>query len=190
MKKLIYLVLFAFIASSAFVACDDDETTPSPFKKVKLGAQDNASIGGFYSLSKQKVYTLEQAFADQVSIDLICFYEVYNDNFTSIASPGANIRDVFTGDYDFAKWDTTKTTYLYQVENTALTVTQFAALTEDNNMIETLYNEDEARKKAKDLQVNDIYSFKTEDNQYGLFRVLSVVTDSIGSVEIEYILKK
>jgi len=94
MKKLIYFVLFAFIASSAFVACDDDES--SPFKTIKLGAQDNTTVGGFYSFSKQKVYTLEQAFADQVSIDLICFYELHNDNFTSIASPGANIRDIFT----------------------------------------------------------------------------------------------
>lgn len=136
------------------------------------------------------MYTLEQAFADQVSIDLICFYELYNDNLTSIASPGANIRDVFTGDYDFANWDTTKTTYLYQLADTVFNVTLFAALTENDAIIETLYNADEARRKAKNLQVNDIYSFKTEDNQYGLFRVVSVVPDSIGSVEIEYILKK
>ncbi|HRW63265.1 MAG TPA: hypothetical protein P5132_07235 [Bacteroidales bacterium] len=184
-----YLLLFAFIASSTFVACDDD-STPSPFKRVKLGAQDNTTVGGFYSFSKQKVYTLEQAFADQVSIDLICFYEVYKDNFTTIASPGATIRDIFAGDYDFTNWDTTKTTYLYQLTDSVFSITQFASLTENDATIQSLYNDDEANRKAKDLHVNDIYSFKTEDNQYGIFRVVSVVPDSIGSVEIEYIIKK
>jgi hypothetical protein len=50
MKKLIYLFLFAFIATTAFVACDDDDESSTPFKTVTLGAQDNTTIGGFYSI--------------------------------------------------------------------------------------------------------------------------------------------
>ncbi|HAN17368.1 MAG: hypothetical protein A2X13_00795 [Bacteroidetes bacterium GWC2_33_15] len=185
MKKLTYLLLFAFIASSVFIACDDEEETVSPFHTVKLGAQDNTSIGGFYSINDKKVYTQDVAATKQETIDFLCFYEEGND--ISLASPGANITDIFTGTTSPETWTTTDTTWFYQTE---LTTVQFDALTEDDELIVTSYNADEARRKAKLLTVGNIYAFKTQDAYYGLFKVTEVVPDSIGSVEFTYIIKK
>jgi len=77
MKKLIYLFLITFIASTTFLACDDDDDSPTPFKTVSLGAQNNTTIGGFYSIVNDQVYTLEDAFANQELIDFLCFYELH-----------------------------------------------------------------------------------------------------------------
>ncbi|MEE4196771.1 MAG: hypothetical protein V2I54_03940 [Bacteroidales bacterium] len=192
MKKLIYLFLFVFVASTAFVACDDDDDSSTPFKTVTLGAQDNTAIGGFYSITNHNVYTLEEAFENQETIDFLCFYELTEThaNYTTIASPGANIKEIFVGDYDFENWDTTKTTYLYQLEETVFTPEQFDALTETDAIIESLYDAENAKRKAKDLQVDDLYAFQTEDGTYGIFKVTAVTSGEDGSVEFKYIIKK
>jgi len=187
MKKLIYLFLFAFITSTAFVACDDDETT-SPFKTVILGAQSNTDIDGFYSINNEKTYSMEEAKQNQTTIDLLCFYEEGKNDIT-ISSPGANITDIFTGDFTPETWETTDTTYFYKVES-GLTAVAFAALTESSDLIQTLYNADEARRKAKLLEAGDFYAFQTEDEYYGLLKVVSVTQGETGSVEFEYIIKK
>lgn len=190
MKKLIYLFLFAFIASSAFVSCDDDEDKiESPFKTVILGAQSNTVIDGFYSINEEKTYTMDEAFANQATIDLLCFYEE-GKNDISISSPGANITEIFTGDNNPENWTVTDTTYFYQLESTVFTATQFDALSEDDAIIETLFDAEEAKRKAKLLQVDDIYAFQTEDNYYGILKVISVIQGETGSVEFEYIIKK
>lgn len=192
MKKFIYLFLFTFITSTAFLACDNDDDTSTPFKTVTLGAQDNTTIGGFYSITNNKIYTLEKAFENQETIDFLCFYELTetHQNYTTIASPGANIKEIFAGDYDFENWDTTKTTYLYQLVESEFTPEQFDALTETDAIIESLYDEENAKRKAKDLQVDDIYAFKTEDGSFGIFKVTSVTPGEDGSVEFKYIIKK
>lgn len=189
MKKLIYLFLFAFIASTAFVACDnDDDKEVSPFRTVVLGAQENTSIDGFYSINDKKTYSLNEAATKQETIDLLCFYEEGRNNI-AISSPGSGINDIFTGANAPENWTTTDTTYFYQLDST-FTVDQFDALSEKDAVIETLYNADEARRKAKLLKVDDIYVFQTEDNYYGIFKVVEVVQGATGSVEIEYIIKK
>jgi len=185
MKKLSYLLLFAFIASTLFISCDEDEAEKSPFVKVKIGAQDNTTIGSFYSINDNKVYTQDQAATKQEKIDFLCFFEEGND--ISLASPGANITDIFTGATSPETWTTTDTTWFYQTE---LTTVQFDALTEDDELILTSYNADEARRKAKLLTVDEIYAFKTQDAYYGLLKVTEVAQDSIGYVKFTYILKK
>jgi hypothetical protein len=189
MKKLIYLFLFAFIASATFVSCDDDEDKiESPFKTVILGAQSNTVIDGFYSINEEKTYTMDEAFANQATIDLLCFYEE-GRNDISLSSPGANITDIFTGDNNPENWTVTDTTYFYQLDSTFTSI-QFAALSEDDAIIETLFNAEEGKRKAKLLQVDDSYAFQTEDNYYGILRVISVTQGETGSVEFEYIIKK
>jgi len=190
MKKLIYLFLFAAIASTTFVSCDDDDDKKeSPFKTVVLGAQENTTIDGFYSFNEEKTYTMDEAAANQATIDLLCFYEEGKNNI-SLSSPGANITDIFTGDNAPENWTVQDTTYFFQLEATTFTVAQFDALSANDVIIETLFNSEEGRRKAKLLEVDDIYSFQTEDNYYGLLKVTEVVQGTNGSVEFQYILKK
>lgn len=185
MKKLIYLLLVAFIATATFVSCEDEEETKSPFVTVQLGAQDNTTYGGFYSIIENKVYTQDVAFTKQDRIDFLCFYEEGND--IALASPGANITGIFTGSTSPENWTVTDTTWYNQTD---LTPVQFDALTATDELIVSSYSEVDARRKAKYLAVNDIYAFKTQDAKYGLFKVTEVGPDSIGYVKFTYIIKK
>jgi len=188
-------MLFAFIATSVFVSCDEEETEKSPFTKVKMGAQSNTTVGAFYSTGTKKVYTQAQAFTNQDTIDFICFYEhdEINDriNDITLASPGANITGIYTGD-DAPTAYTTKNLTKFQLPNPAMTVAQFDQLEETDAIIETSFDNTvlSGNKKAKLLLVNDIYAFKTHNNQYGLLKVTEVVQGAGGYVKFEYIIKK
>lgn len=189
-------MLFAFIATTAFVSCDEEETTdPSPFTKVKMGAQSNTTVGAFYSIGKDKVYTQAQAFEVQDTIDFLCFYEhdTINDriNDMTLSSPGANITGIFTGETSPDTW-TTKNLTKFQLPNPAMTVDQFDQLEETDAIIETSFDNTvlSGNKKAKLLLVDDIYAFKTHNNQYGLLKVTEVVQGADGFIKFEYIIKK
>jgi len=189
MKKLIYLLAIVFMASSVFVSCDDDDDSSSPFKTVTLGAQSNTEIDGFYSMSEDKTYALAEAAQNQSKIDLLCFYEEGKNDIT-LSSPGANITDIFTGDNDPVDWEVKDTTWFHQVDDALLTVAAFDALTESDVIIETLFDAENKKRKAKLLQPGDIYAFQNEADEYGLFKVVSVTQGETGSVEFTYILKK
>ena len=189
MKKLIYLFLFAFVTSIAFVGCDDEDDSSSPFKTVMLGAQDNETIDGFYSINLDKTYTLDEAASDKANIDLLCYYDAAK-NLMTLASPGANLDGVFTGTNDPEAWNVADTTFFHQVDASLLTVAQFDLLIADSELIEPLFDTENAKRKAKELSVNDIYAFQTEDSKIGLFKVVSVTAGNDGFVEFTYILKE
>ncbi len=170
-----------------FQACDDEEETPE-VKKVNLGAQGNTGIGGFYSVSENKVYTMDNAFNHQGAIDIFCFFEAKKAaNNIAVASPGTGVDGIFTGSTAPENWTTQNTTFFCA---TTLTVAQFDALEETDQLIVSSFVEDNAYRKAKDLKVDDIYSFKTAAGTYGLFKVTAVVQGSTGSVTFEVKVKK
>ncbi len=208
MKRLVYLILFAFVASLVFVACNDEEvptyiltlaaspensglTTGSGeyevgeivtinatanenytfynwtigdtelskeasfnytiikenvaitanFKKqytVKIGAQSNTTIGAFYSISTNKVYTQAQAFEIQNSIDFLCFYEP-GKNELALSSPGARIKDIYTGENAPTEW-TTQNFTKFQAPKSTITVAQFDQLNETDALIEESFD--------------------------------------------------
>ncbi|MGE0088349.1 MAG: hypothetical protein AB7S50_02610 [Bacteroidales bacterium] len=197
MKKTIYLLLFAFIATTTFVSCEDEEETKSPFITVKMGAQSNTTIGAFYSIEMNSVYNQAVAFTKQDTIDFLCFYEhdEINDriNDMTLASPGANITDIFVDDITTSPdvW-TTKNLTKFQEPNPAMTVAQFDLLKETDAIIETSFDNTvlSGNKKAKLLAVNDIYAFKTHNNQYGLLKVTEVLEGNDGYIKFVYIIKK
>jgi len=154
-----------------------------------LGAQDSETPG-FLSISTGEVYPLEDAYENQDLIDIFCFYEVGND--IALAGPNSNITGIFSNEEDAdpmdpANWDTKNETRFFEV--TTLTVEQFDALANGDESIQSYYNEDEGRRKAKMLAVDDIYAFKTAEETYGLLKVTAVVDGSAGSVTFEYKIK-
>lgn len=186
MKKAFYFLLLALSASFLIYSCDNGDDTPV-VKKVMIGAQDNTTTGGFYSVSENKVYTMDEAYQKQGVIDIFCFYEAANGNNISIASPGSNITGIFTGSNSVENWTTQNTTHFTK---TTLTVEQFDALAETDQLIVTSFDTANNFRKAKDLKIDDIYSFQVEAGTYGLFKVTDVVQDSIGSVSFEVKVKK
>jgi hypothetical protein len=181
------IVAIAFMFAIGFAGCEKDENDPADNKNIaKLGAQANTAIGGFLSISEKKVYTIDQAAQNQEKIDILCFFEVGND--IAIASPGANITDIFGGgDTDPVNWTVQNETRYSQLET--LTQEEFDALKDGDAAIEALYNIDSNYRKAKLLSVDDVYAFKTANGTYGVLWVTDVTIGEEGYIEFEYKIK-
>lgn len=198
------LLLVALAAIFVMGSCSKDDNEPSKLI-VKLGAQSNTTIGAFYSISENKVYTQDEALLNQGKIDLLCFYEHTDTrvNDMTISSPGANITGIFTddnGDEYFTSWTTknlstiTPTSLSSSVsplpDNTpTITTETFDQIKQGDAIIETYFNSTltSSNKKAKVLAVGDIYAFKTQDGTYGLFKVteISDPQDANGWIKFE-----
>jgi len=155
--------------------CEKEKEDPS----VTLGAQANATVPGFYSVSLDKTYTMSQAADNTGVIDILCFYEAETGNNIALASPGSGITGIFTGDDMPDNWGIKNTTYFFQ---TTLTGTQFEAVQDGDVLIETSFDTDNARRKAKDVQVGQVWAFKTQNGTYGLLLATAVTQGTSGTV--------
>jgi len=150
------------------------------FPSVEMGAQNN-NAGSFYSLSEGEVYTLEEAYLNQDIIDLCYFYDFIDTDENTIASPGANIdASVYPGDNGLDNWINRRTT---RFKFTDLTEEEFENATNDSLLI-AAYGQSEGKRKAKNLQSGNVFSFKNEDGKTGLFLVYSVIGTDEGTVNI------
>jgi hypothetical protein len=187
MKKAVFFLMVAVMSTSLFFqACNDEEETPGVIT-VKIGAQTNTTIGGFYSVSENKVYTMDVASNNPGVIDILCFYEASTGNNIALASPGSGITGIFTGSTAPENWSVKDTTFFCA---TTLTTAQFDAVTESDELIVTSFVEDDARKKAKDMKVDDVYSFRVQAGTYGLLKVTAVTQGIDGDVTFEVKMKK
>lgn len=150
---------------------------------VILGAQNNSSIGGFYSFLNNEIFTLSEAYQVQSSINLICFYDFIDGDDNTISSPGANIdASVFTGEYSISNWTTKNTTrFIFKEE---ITVAEFDACSNDSLIVYNNFEFITGKRKAKNLAIGDIYAFSTEDGKNGLFKVINVLGTDEGNIEI------
>jgi len=150
------------------------------FPIIELGAQSN-SIGSFYSLAEDSVYNLEEAFANQNKIDLCYYYDFIDTDENTIASPGANIDDsVYPGESGLINW-TTRRTSRYKLTN--ISEEDFLNAANDSLLL-AAYGQSEGNRKAKNLKGGNIFSFKNQDGNVGLFKVNSVLGTDAGTVNI------
>lgn len=184
-------------ANFTYTSTSENVTLKANFEKqiiVKMGAQSNTSFGDFYSIGQDLVYTQDLASTHQDTIDFLCFYENVAPsriNLITLASPGAGITGIFTGTTSPDIW-TVKRLTLFTPPATAITTAEFDQLHQNDAAIQTYFNSSltSGNKKAKTLAVDNIWAFKTHDNIYGLFKVISVGLNADGYVEFELKLKK
>ncbi|HAM98131.1 MAG TPA: hypothetical protein DCQ26_05935 [Marinilabiliales bacterium] len=194
MKTIIKVLFFCLPALLLVSSCEKEDNSPDKLI-VTMGAQANTTIGAFYSIGQNKVFTQDLAAANQDTINLLCFYEhdTVNNyiNDICLASPGSGIRGVFTGETSTENWAVKQLT-TFTAPATEITVAQFDALEQNDAVIPSYYNSTQTSgiKKAKLLKAGDIYAIKTHDNIYGLFKVITVVEGADGYVEFELKLKK
>ena len=175
MKKIFALLMVLPLVAVMISGCEKEKEDPS----VTLGAQSSTTIPGFYSVSLDKTYTMSQAADNSASIDIFCFYEAETGNNIALASPGSGITGIFTGEDMPDNWTTKNTTFFFL---TALTQAQFEAVQEGDALIETSHDSANARRKAKDVQVGQVWSFKTQSGTYGLLLATAVTQGATGSV--------
>jgi len=187
MKRFFSAAVVITALAVTFAGCKKDDD-PVPQKNiVKLGAQSNATIGAFYSVETNMVYNQDLAFENQAKIDLLCFYEEAGGNNISLAGPGSNIREIFTGETAPENWTTKNETH-FTATTSEITIAQFDQIRDGNEIIRSYFNETQTTgiKKAKDLKVNDIRAFMTVDSTFVIYKVISVAQGADGYVEFEY----
>ena len=149
------------------------------YTDIILGAQSNQNVGGCLSLTDQLVYFIEEAYNHQETIDLIYYYGEDNE---TIGSPGANIEDgIFPEEYSPDNWVSRNTTRYIKTD---LSPEEFNNIQNDSLLLIS-YVEGAGKRKAKELLINDVYSFKTQDTKYGMFLVTEVLGTDVGSVIID-----
>ncbi|MBP7496770.1 MAG: hypothetical protein KA792_03805 [Bacteroidales bacterium] len=175
-------------ASVALIITKDSNSVYGEINTIsslKLGAQNNTTLGAFYSFNANKIYFIDEAFKNQKLIDLIYYYDEFDKN--TIASPGANITTAFTeGSSALTNWNIrNETRYINININSDL----FDKINNDSMLI-AAYDEYNAKRKAKMLASNDIYSFRTSTLKYGIFKVHFVDATTSGNIVIDVKIQK
>ncbi len=147
---------------------------------VEMTAQ-NGGGAGFYSLEMDSTFNLSQAFQNQPLIDLCYYYDFIDTDQNTIASPGANIdASVFPGENGLSNWTIRRTTRFKIAD---ISEADFLNITNDSLLL-VLYGQSDGNRKAKNLMVGDLFSFKNEDGKVGLFKVNSVDGTDLGSINV------
>ncbi len=146
-------------------------------ESLMMSAQNRQEPGSFYSFAAG-VLKMAQALENQAGIDLLYYY--YGEDENVIASPGANVESgVFEGNLE--NWDIRRTTRFIPLE---ISADDFYAADNDSLLVVS-YIEGSGKRKAKNLKAGNIFSFKTQDARFGIFRVSEIEGTDDGTVVID-----
>ncbi len=149
-----------------------------------LGAQNN-SIGSFLSFTNASVYNLNLAFAIQSNIDFLSYFSQTEGSV--ITSPAGVENGIFAGEQAPENWSIKNSTNFCP---TTLTNVQFESMTNDELIIAS-YNQASAIQRAINLNVGDIYTFKTNTDvaespsKLGVFMVVDKNEGEDGFIELK-----
>lgn len=154
---------------------------------VVFGFQDNTEYEHFYSLSNKGIYSLSEAYLIQEDIHLASFFDNTSEDEHTIASPGANTPEgIYEGPEGIDHWEVQNTTRFILSD---ITEEDFDQCSNDSLIYATTFAFETGKRKAKNLNVNDIYSFVSDKGNFGLFKVNSLSGNESGMVEIEIKMK-
>jgi hypothetical protein len=183
MKLKFYSILMVSFIFLAMASCTEEKE--NWVKTVTLGAQASTTDDGFYAVGENKTYLMSEAYSDSSKIDIFCFYELTESvfNYTCLASPGSGITGIFEGSYAPENWLKKNVTRFFQ---TSLTAEEFDAVQENDALLYSLFlGAASTYKKAKNVQVDQVWAFHTADNYYGLIKITGVTAGNDGSVTFE-----
>ncbi len=171
-------------SASITVTITLDTTTPAGnvirYNNVTLDAQGVSNGKSFFSFVNGNYYTLQEAFGIQSNIHLVYYFDATTTDAQTIASPGANIdNSIFTGEFGLSNWTTKNTARFHPI---TMTAEEFEAIDSPIVLVDS-YSEADGKRKAKNLVAGNVFAFKVESNsKYGIFRVLDVTGEALGSV--------
>jgi hypothetical protein len=156
------------------------------YNNIILGAQENITIGNYFSLSNGQLYTQAEAFNNQELIDIIYYYDTSGDANT-LASPAANLSGIISGEDSPQNWAVKRTTR-YSREALAIDDHDFNSTDNDSLIIANLFND--GGRKAKQLENNQYFGIQTNENKYGIIRIETVNGQTSGDIQISLILQE
>ncbi len=149
---------------------------------IILGAQNNSSVGSFYSWDNQQVFHLDEAYNNQEKVNLLFYYDLIESDEHTIASPAANIDpSVYSGNHGLINWDTKN---LVRFQITSIDQNDFYTCINDSLIIATSFDFNSGKRKAKNLKPGDIYAFNN-NSKMGLFIVKQVDGNETGTIKID-----
>ena len=157
------------------------------YSNISMDAQNSINGKGFLTFSDGTTFSLQDAYNIQGKINLLYYYDLTSTDANTIASPGANIdASIFTGTFGLSNWTTKNTTRFIKL---SITQQQFEDISDPVYVVNTYTAV--GNRKAKNLVVGDVYSFKDESNgKYGIFRVYEVTGQDAGKVVISIVMQK
>ncbi|MHC1702415.1 MAG: hypothetical protein AB9846_00780 [Tenuifilaceae bacterium] len=157
------------------------------YNNINVDAQNVPNSKSFIALSNGVTYSLQEAFGIQQNITLTYYYDALSSDANTLASPGANIdASVFSGTYGLSNW-TTKNTIRYV--KITLTQQQFEAIIDPVFVVNSYGSV--GNRKAKNLAVGDVYSFKDESTgKYGILRISNVTGQDAGKIILSIVVQK
>jgi hypothetical protein len=158
------------------------------YNNVVLGAQDHQAKGGFFATSDGTINKLNEAFLHQALIDLVYYFDIVESDKNTLASAGANIdNSIFPGSNGLANWTTKNTARFLLTEE--VSVEDFSGASNDSLILFNTFEFDAGKRKAKTLKAGDIYSFVTDNEIKGMFRVIKVDGEATGYIECDIMLQ-
>jgi hypothetical protein len=147
------------------------------YTAVLLGSHENASVGSFYSIANNAVYTVAQAMAVQPAVDFIYFYGATNE--ATIAAPD----DTDAGSisvFGLSGWTTMNAT---RFAATTVAAADFDAIADDATIVAEATGADAT--KTNHLAVDQVFAFMTDGGKKGLVKVAAITAGSDGTITLE-----
>ena len=147
---------------------------------IRLGAQNNSTIGSFFGIGANSVFNLNAAYNSQSAIDLLYCYDFLQGEANTIASPGANIdSSVYVGSMGITKWALRNETRFVL---STVSVANFDNAKHDSILIANTFVYPNGKRKCKNLKAGDIYVF-IRNNKIGMLKVLNVQGTDAGTID-------
>lgn len=178
---------------------ENDEDELAYFSDIELGGQDNTSVGSYFNIPNQTVYSLEDATANQGDVNFMMLVGASTGvNFLAPASSGLQYfgSDIETAIYE--GWDTKNDGQFVNIGNagTADLFEDFSseeelaeayqnALAEVANMDGYVENENGPGDRIRQVKQDDVIFFEAEDGTLVVFKINQLATETSGSVIFE-----
>ncbi|MDT0677968.1 hypothetical protein [Autumnicola musiva] len=178
---------------------DNEEGELAHFSDIEVGGQDNTSVGSYFNISNQTVYTLDDATAVQAEINFIMLLGASTGvNFLAPASSGLQYfgSDIETAVYE--GWETKNDGQFVNIGN-ADTAALFDGLSSEEELNEAyqsalaeveqmdgyVENENGPGDRIRQVKQDDVIFFEAEDGTLIVFKVNQLATETSGSVIFE-----
>lgn len=146
------------------------------YDNITLGAQNNCCYNGFFATSDGSILNYEQSLQNISKIDIIYCY--YQDVQSTLSSPNeTDISIIYSG---IATWAVKNET---RYNLTSLSTADFDNANNDSLLI-TNYDVINAKRKAKNIQNNQVWAFKIQKGKFGLVKINNVETDVVGKINV------
>lgn len=155
------------------------------YNSTMLGCNENTTLGNYYSLINNQIYTQAEAYNNQELIDIIYFFDPANDE-NALGSPGANLTGIITGSDAPENWSVLRTTR-YSRSAIAIMDNEFNNSLNDSLILANLFTD--GGRKAKNLADGQYWGFVNNDNKYGIIKIENVTGQSTGTLQFSLIMQ-